>query len=79
MKTGAQFITAFEKLAPEEKQIVVDYVVSNGKEIFKETRYSPEIMDEIEHDLVEARQGINVSPELEGEQAVNYLKRLRQA
>ncbi len=76
MKTGAQFITEFEKLAPEEKQIVVDYVVSSGDGIFKETDYSPEIMAEIEHDLEEARQGINVSPELEGEEAVNYLRRL---
>jgi hypothetical protein len=79
VKTGAQLITEFEKLAPEEKQIVVDYVVSNGEEVFKETCYSSKIMDEIEHDLEEARQGINVSPELESEEAVNYLKRLRQA
>jgi len=41
VKTGAQLIAEFEKLAPEKKQIMVDYVVSNGEEIFKAADYSP--------------------------------------
>ena len=72
-------IQEIEKLPPEEKQIVVDYVVSAEEEEFLEENYSPEDLVKLDRIQDEIEKGVNMSPELEGEEAVNYLRKLRKA
>ncbi|MEW6237179.1 MAG: hypothetical protein AB1656_17490 [Candidatus Omnitrophota bacterium] len=79
MKTAQEFIAEYQKLSLEEKQIVAYYVISNDNEDFPEENYSPEDAAKICKSVEEADQGINVSPELEGNEAIAYLQRLRRA
>ncbi|MEW6237002.1 MAG: hypothetical protein AB1656_16580 [Candidatus Omnitrophota bacterium] len=78
MKTAEEIISEIKELSPEERRIVVDFVESQKEESFIITRYSPEDMAKLDQDQEEARQGINISPELEGDEAIAYLEKLRQ-
>ena len=77
MKTAQDVIMEIQELPPEEKQIVVDFVASIQEEEFFEENYSPEDIAKILQAGELAEKGIGVSPELEGEEAVHYLKKLR--
>jgi len=60
MKTAQEIILEIGELPLQEQQLIKFHLLSQQAEGFKKTSYSPEIMAEIEHDLAEARQGINV-------------------
>lgn len=53
-----EIISEIEKLSPEEKQVVVDYVFSSEEEIV--TKYSEEDLAELDRRYEEAKKGINV-------------------
>jgi len=61
MKTAEEIILEFKELPPEEWQKVVEYVETAKENAFSITHYSPEDMAKIEHDLEEAKRGINIS------------------
>ena len=80
MNTALEYIEGFNNLPPEERQIVIDFVNStNEEEDFVITHYSDDDLAELDRRYEEAKRGINVSPELEDSEAVNYLKKLRNA
>ncbi|MEW6236319.1 MAG: hypothetical protein AB1656_13110 [Candidatus Omnitrophota bacterium] len=59
MKTAEEVIEILQELPPEERRKVAEYLYESEEE-FLEENYSPEDMAKIEHDLEEAKQGINV-------------------
>jgi len=77
MKTAEEIILEIKELSPDERQKVAEYIYSD--EEFPEENYSPEDMALLDQDEEEYRQGINISPELEGDEAIAYLERLRQS
>lgn len=60
MKTAQEFIAEYQKLPLEEKQMVVDYVISTEIEVFPEEDYSPDDIAKILKSGEEAERGINV-------------------
>jgi len=74
-----EIIMEIGKLTQEEKQVVIDFAVSISEETYKETDYSLENMAKIDHDIEEAERGENTVGPFRGKEAVNYLKKLRQA
>jgi len=76
MKTAEEIILEFKELPTEEWRKVVEYVDSAREDAFQITHYSPEDMAKIEHDLEEAKRGINVVGPFKGEEANEYLRNL---
>jgi len=60
VKTAEEYINGFKTLPPEEKQIVIDFVISIEEEVFKETKYSEEYLALLDQRYEEAKKGINV-------------------
>ncbi len=79
MNTAQEYIEGFKKLPPEEKQIVIDFMASIQDEAYRVPHYSPEDMEKINHDIAEAERGENIDGPFQGEEAVNYLRRIRNA
>ena len=84
MKTAQEIILEIGELPPEERQAVFDYVDSQ-KDVdshidleYQPTQYSSEIMTELDRAQEEARQGININGPFSGQEALDYLERLRQ-
>ncbi len=75
--TAYEIIKEIEKLPLKEKQIVVDYLDSM-EDVFQQTHYSVEDMAKLDQAQEEAHNGINVSPEMDEEEAIEYLRKLRQ-
>jgi len=78
MKTAEEVIVIIQELPPEEREKVAEYL-NASEEQFMEEDYSPEDAAKILKSVEEADRGINVSPELEGDEAIAYLQRLRRA
>jgi len=74
--TAYDIIREIEKLTSDEKKIVIEYIDSM-KEKFEPTRYTPEDMKKLDQAQEEAHKGMNLSEEYEGEEAIQYLKKLR--
>ncbi len=74
-----EIIMEIEKLPQEEKQVVIEFAVSIREDAYKETDYSLEDMAKIDHDIEEAGRGENTVGPFRGKEAVNYLRKLRQA
>jgi len=92
MKTAEEIILEFKELPPEEWDKVVEYVDSVKEqeetnflnqafeeEYVEEENYSPEDIALLDRLQEEAEQGINMSGPFVGEEAINYLRRLRKA
>jgi len=79
MKTAEEVISIILELSPEERQKVVHFLYDEDDEAFKMEEYSPEEMEKLDTDQEEARRGINISPVLEGDEAISYLERLRKS
>ncbi len=79
MMTAEEVIVIIRELPPEEQEKVADYLNAGEEEYVEEENYSPEDMAKIDHDLEEAKRGINVSPTLRGKEAVAYLRQFRKA
>ncbi len=79
MKTAEEIILEIKELSREERKKVADYLQSEENDDFQEEHYSPEDISRILKAGEEAEKGIGVSPELEGEEAVDYLRKLRNA
>jgi len=75
METTEQIIRKIEELPPGERQKIAEYLKTVEDEMI-ETFYPPEVMEEIDRDIEEAKQGINASPVLKDEEANDYLKNL---
>ncbi len=73
MKTAEQVISDIKELPVEEQLKVADYLNA------QEENYSDEDIAKILQAGEDAEKGIGVSPELEGEDAVNFLRNLRDA
>ncbi len=78
METAAEYIEGFKKLAPDQKQIVIEFVASTEEEeeYIEEENYSPEDIAKILKAGEEAKQGINMSGPFVGKEANEHLQRL---
>jgi predicted nucleotidyltransferase len=74
MKTAQEFITEYQKLPLEEKQIVVDYVISTEEEFFKVTHYSESDLALLDQRYEEAQKGINIERYSSMEEAIKSLR-----
>jgi len=59
--TAQKYIEGFKKLPPEEKRIVVDFVISTEEEAFKITNYSEDDLALLDQRYEEVKKGVNVS------------------
>ncbi|MEW6234456.1 MAG: hypothetical protein AB1656_03645 [Candidatus Omnitrophota bacterium] len=75
MKTADDAITDFRELAQDQQEKVIDFVTS----IVDQEEFSEEDTALILEAGEEAKQGINMSGPFVGEEAINYLRRLRKA
>ncbi|RJP28360.1 MAG: hypothetical protein C4527_12185 [Candidatus Omnitrophota bacterium] len=73
MNTIEEITRSLQQLTPDKRQMVADYINAVKDESFQITRFSDEEMEMIDHDIKEAEQGINVSPKLKGQEAIDYL------
>ncbi len=74
MKTAEEYINGFKTLPPDEKQKVVDFVISTEEEVFKETKYSDEDLTLLDQRYEEAKKGINVDRFSSMEEAIKSLE-----
>jgi len=88
MHTTRDVIKAFLGFSEKEKEEIRNFVNSTSgdvdflvkafdEEYVEEENYSPEDIAKLDRLQAEAEKGINMSPELEGEEITNYLDRLR--
>jgi len=75
MKTAENIIADIKRLAPDQQEKVIDFVAS----IIDQEEFSEEETALILQASEEAKQGINMSGPFRGEEAINYLRRLRKA
>ena len=78
MKTAEELILEFQELPFQEQQKVADYLYSWDHD-FPIEQYSDEDTAKILKAGEDAENGIGVSPELEGDEAINFLRTLRKA
>lgn len=78
MKTAEEIIHQIQELSPEEQQKVTNFVFSQQNDDSEEN-YSDDDIAKILQAGEEAENGIGTSPELEGEEAIQFLRNLRNA
>ncbi len=69
-------ILEIQKLPPDEKQIVFDYVIATDEEEFKVTKYSEEDLAILDQRYEEAKRGINVDRFSSMDEALAFLDSL---
>ncbi len=79
MKTAKDIIQEIKDLPEEKKQKAAAYLNADEEEEFLEESYSEEDIARILQAGEEARQGINVVGPFEGEEAIEYLRKLRKS
>ncbi len=77
MKTAQDIIKEIDELPLDEMKIVFEYVSSKTEDTFHECEYSKEDIEKLNQIQDEVEQGINLSPALKGEEAIQFLKKLR--
>lgn len=75
MTTAQEYIECFKELAPDQKQIVIDYVVSVIDDEVQD-EFSEEDIAIVLQAKKEADQGINISGPFVGEEANDHLRNL---
>lgn len=78
MKTAEEIIHQIQELSPEEQQKVTNFIYSQQNDDSEEN-YSDDDITKILQAGEEAENGIGTSPELEGEEAIQFLRNLRNA
>ncbi len=89
MKTAQEYIEGFKELAPDQKEKVINFIISVKEEenanflnkafeeeYIQEENYSLEDIAVLNCIQEEAEQEINMSPALEGKAAIDYLTEL---
>ncbi len=55
-----EIIREIEKLPPDEKKVVFEFVETKRENISNTTHYSPEIMSQLDQDQDDCEKGINI-------------------